>query len=321
MKLFETLVTPTLTVERQARRVYISVGVAQLQIEVSERVKRRLPSPSTVELPAIRVALESLVPPTVSQQERLESILAARDEQDIPMSEEVMSRLSSPSTDELLAIRGDLESRLTAEEFEETESGEIESPEEEADEPPPLTAGQQARLVYILAALDKLDIPMSPETSHLYERAFSLVGEGDDGAVLRETFSNHFRAHHNYKEAIAKAFVSEELKTMLKEIGPPCINWADETGSSDCAVLRSDIRRATVTLKQVLSVLDPLNWDQCFPEFFCNMRPLDPAYDSQADGAACWRRRAPSASKYQIRTALKYWKDEDLDTAIVNYEL
>jgi len=212
-----------------------------------------------------------------------------------------VSRLSSPSTDELLAIRGDLESRLTAEEFEEAESGEIESPEEEADEPTPLTAGQQARLAYILAALDKLDIPMSPETSHLYERAFSLVGEGDDGAVLRETFSNHFRAHHNYKEAIDKAFVSEELKTMLKEIGPPCINWADETGSSDCAVLRSDIRRATVTLKQVLSVLDP-------------------AYDSNG-----WSRMlettSPECQKYQIRTALKYWKDEDLDTAIVNYDL
>ncbi|MCT7658123.1 hypothetical protein [Mycobacterium deserti] len=76
------------------------------------------------------------------------------------------------------------------------------------------------------------------------------------------------------------------------------------------------------TLEQVKAVLEPQNWDQTLPTFFCAMKP-----EGQDDSN--WSRVLECVStecgEYELQTPLKYWKgrDQEGNTAgiYLNYDL
>lgn len=97
-----------------------------------------------------------------------------------------------------------------------------------------------------------------------------------------------------------------------------------EIDGNYCAVLRTDTTRSGVTVAAIKSIVDPLNWDQ-LSRFFVKM----PKIEADARGASQVLEHVSTLpDKFQLKTALKYWK-EDFGSAaqpadvagIINYEL
>jgi len=83
-----------------------------------------------------------------------------------------------------------------------------------------------------------------------------------------------------------------------------------------CALLTTEFERSTISIDKVKSIVDPLNWDNC-NKFFVHMQKLKPA------GGRSQVLEYVSTDKdlYVIKTALKYWKQEQGGSAVINYDL
>jgi hypothetical protein len=82
------------------------------------------------------------------------------------------------------------------------------------------------------------------------------------------------------------------------------------------ALLTTEFARSTIGIDKVKAIVDPLNWDNC-NKFFVDMQRLKPA------GGRSQVLEFVSTNKdlYIIKTALKYWKREQGDSAVINYDL
>lgn len=109
---------------------------------------------------------------------------------------------------------------------------------------------------------------------------------------------------------------------------PPCTGALRMIDGELCAVLTTELVDENHTLEQLRAVVDPLNWDQALPTFFCAMRP------EGIDGATGWSRVlecvSTECSEYVLETPLKYFngaRDDsranqvDEDWIFVNYDL
>jgi hypothetical protein len=108
------------------------------------------------------------------------------------------------------------------------------------------------------------------------------------------------------------------LDPRIAEYPPPCTGVLRTVKGEVCAVLTTEMD-AAYTLDQVKSILEPQNWDQSLPTFFCNMQP-EPGDDSN------WSRVlecvSTECSEYKLQTPLKYWKGpEDAEGIYLNYDL
>ena len=83
-----------------------------------------------------------------------------------------------------------------------------------------------------------------------------------------------------------------------------------------CALLTTEFERSAISIDKVKAIVDPLNWDNC-NKFFVDMQKLKPA------GGRSQVLEYVSSDKdmYVIKTALKYWKQERGDSAVINYDL
>jgi hypothetical protein len=83
-----------------------------------------------------------------------------------------------------------------------------------------------------------------------------------------------------------------------------------------CALLTTEFERSAISIDKVKAIVDPLNWDNC-NKFFVDMQKLKPA----AGRSQVLEYVSTNKDLYVIKTALKYWKQERGDSAVVNYDL
>jgi hypothetical protein len=106
---------------------------------------------------------------------------------------------------------------------------------------------------------------------------------------------------------VSSAVATNGLYSRLRKVkGEYCCVVSSETSWSDIAYL------------DLFNVVNPVNWDDFYEEFFCKM-----AY--QGDNAAGWARVREEVSgncdRYRLRTALKFWSDGDAAGFFINYDL
>lgn len=100
---------------------------------------------------------------------------------------------------------------------------------------------------------------------------------------------------------------------------PPCVGRLRTIDGQLCTVVSTEVFTKRVHLEQVEAIVDPRNWKQTLPSFFCDMQP-------RTDDADGWSRILECVStecrEYTLRTALRYWNAERHEDGIyINYDL
>ena len=99
----------------------------------------------------------------------------------------------------------------------------------------------------------------------------------------------------------------------------PCVGTLRKVGGEFCTVVTTEVFSEKVQLDDLKPIVDPQNWHQDLPSFFCAMEPRD-------DDPAGWNQILECVStecnEYRLKTALKYWNDTRGDYGIyINYDL
>jgi hypothetical protein len=87
-----------------------------------------------------------------------------------------------------------------------------------------------------------------------------------------------------------------------------------------CSVVTTSAEWRDIAYSKLAAVVDPLNWDDFYHEFFCDMKRLPT--DSQG-----WTRIREEVSgdclRYRLRTGLKFWKalQSNPNSLFINYDL
>jgi hypothetical protein len=100
---------------------------------------------------------------------------------------------------------------------------------------------------------------------------------------------------------------------------PPCVGKLRDIDGQCCAVVTTEIFADNVALDALEAIVDPRNWHQDLPSFFCAMEPWP-------DNTGGWNQVLECVStecaEYKLKTALKYWNAERGDYGIyINYDL
>jgi hypothetical protein len=213
---------------------------------------------------------------------------------------------------------------------------------------PPLTPGttsntlstvQWARMAYAIGALSQL--PGYESHSEQFSQALAVVSptletlesSGQAAAVsgggppdnddllllLQRSFLSRHDWPHVMKSAVAKKLIDPTVAAV-----PLCEARVKWVRGQLCAVLTTEFESSKVSLEQLKSIIDPLNWAKCM-SFFCEMDPEPPRSDGWSRvlehvSTTCSLNGTP-----QMVTPLKYWKgppaSESLITAFVDYAL
>jgi hypothetical protein len=100
---------------------------------------------------------------------------------------------------------------------------------------------------------------------------------------------------------------------------PPCVGKLRDIDGQCCAVVTTEIFDDNVQLDALEAIVDPRNWHQDLPTFFCAMepRPENPGGWNQVLECV-----STECAEYKLKTALKYWNAERGDHGIyINYDL
>lgn len=86
-----------------------------------------------------------------------------------------------------------------------------------------------------------------------------------------------------------------------------------------CSVVTTTAEWPDITYDKLKSVIEPVNWSSYYPQFFCKMELQKPA-DPHG-----WTRILESVSgdcsRYNLETALKFWKQERPGGLFLNYDM
>ena len=132
-----------------------------------------------------------------------------------------------------------------------------------------------------------------------------------DGRVLE-------RGRPDWQPLMARIGRDRAVNLRVAAYPPPCVGVVRKIGADYCTVVSTEVF-ADVRLEELEAIVDPRNWQQDLPSFFCRMEP-------RADDAAGWSQIlecvSTECSEYRLQTALKYWNAERSEDGIfINYDL
>jgi hypothetical protein len=200
-----------------------------------------------------------------------------------------------------------------------------------ADPEEPLTLEQVGKLTFAIGVLAQIDPAreMISDDDLLLAARLALPEEVDDvdaaAARLLADLSDPsvFASRDDWDVVIRNAVEGGYAHEALTMVSAPCLTGTVRYGNTRAAELTTNHTATYVSFDAVLGVLDPLNWDDCYPSFFCSMAPLAPNNHGWSQvletiGVPCWF--------WTISTGLKYWKGQTtltsgLRRAHVNYRL
>lgn len=101
----------------------------------------------------------------------------------------------------------------------------------------------------------------------------------------------------------------------------PCVGQLRTINGMLCTVVSTEVCDRNHTLAQLGDIVDPVNWKQTLPSFFCAMEAQSPTTTD-----AGWNRVlevvSTECSEYRLKTALKYWNARRTGNGLlVNYDL
>ena len=196
------------------------------------------------------------------------------------------------------------------------------------EQPRPLSTVQKARMVYAIATLSQLpgwylQNVLGDSWEKQLDDALDLVRGPNSGLF------DHLRLNLNSRDGYPKVIEvagKQGLIDLKVAIVPLCQPKVMIVRNQPCLVITTEFTSATVSLKDLKDVIDPVNWARCLSTFFCNM-------DGKADRDDGWSRVLEQVSTTcpiaptHMKTPLKYWKTEGQDektlppTACLDYAL
>jgi hypothetical protein len=110
------------------------------------------------------------------------------------------------------------------------------------------------------------------------------------------------------------------MRSDVAKYPPPCMGTVRKIGGQFCTVVSTELFDEDHELDALIDIVDPLNWKQDLPSFFCEMDARAP------NTSAGWSRVLECVStechEYRLKTALKYWKaTRDEHGIYINYDL
>lgn len=112
----------------------------------------------------------------------------------------------------------------------------------------------------------------------------------------------------------------EIVNPQFAETSTPCFGALKKVKGRYCAYITTDISSDEYTVADIAKIIEPVNWDNIFGEFFCEMT----AGTSYAAGGASRisERISAECDEYFLDTALIFWKEKQSDGSIyLNYDL
>jgi hypothetical protein len=196
------------------------------------------------------------------------------------------------------------------------------------EQPRPLSTVQKARMVYAIATLSQLpgwylQNVLGASWEKQLDGALDLVRGPNNGLL------DHLRLNLNSRDGYPKVIEiagKQGLIDLKVASVPLCQPKVMIVRNQPCLVITTEFTSATVSLKDLKDVIDPVNWARCLSTFFCNM-------DGKGVGGDGWSRVLEQVSTTcpiaptHMKTPLKYWKTEGQDaktlppTACLDYAL
>jgi hypothetical protein len=198
------------------------------------------------------------------------------------------------------------------------------------DDDDALSAPQLGRLLYAVGMLSRLPADVVDEHLFISDEQLAAVlalaapvnGPNIDcGRSLLRLLRQEFTDRQHWSEVMQLAESQGLVSGAVASIGPPCVGTVKRFGRQYCARVTTDFIVDGLTVDSIKPIIDPLNWaDSGSPSFFCRMTELSPTVDANG-----WSRVMEHGStdcrRYQLKTALKYWKAELDGGIIINYDV
>ena len=187
---------------------------------------------------------------------------------------------------------------------------------------------QKARMVYAIATLSQLpgwylQNVLGDSWEKQLDDALDLVRGPNSG--LLDHLRLNLNSRDGYPKVIEIAGKQGLIDAKVASV-PLCQPKVMIVRNQPCLVITTEFTSATVSLKDLKDVIDPVNWARCLSTFFCEM-------DGKADRGDGWSRVLEQVSitcpiaPTHMKTPLKYWKTEGQDektlppTACLDYAL
>ena len=207
-------------------------------------------------------------------------------------------------------------------------AGFSETPPAAPEQSRPLSTVQKARMVYAIATLSQLpgwylQNVLGDSWEKQLDDALDLVRGPNSGLLDHLRFNLNSR--DGYPKVVETAGKQRLIDPKVASV-PLCQPKVMIVRNQPCLVITTEFTSATVSLKALKDVIDPVNWARCLSTFFCEM-------DGKADSKDGWSRVLEQVSTTcpiaptHMKTPLKYWKTEGQDektqppTACLDYAL
>jgi hypothetical protein len=192
----------------------------------------------------------------------------------------------------------------------------------------PLSTVQKARMVYAIATLSQLPgwylhNVLGDSWEKQLDDALDLV-RGPNSGLL-----DHLRLNLNSRDGYPKVIeIAGKQRLIDAKVAsvPLCQPKVMIVRNQPCLVITTEFTSATVSLKDLKDVIDPVNWARCLSTFFCEMNGKADRYDGWSRVLEQVSITCPIAPTH-MKTPLKYWKTEGQDektqppTACLDYAL
>jgi hypothetical protein len=191
------------------------------------------------------------------------------------------------------------------------------------DSPERLTPVQLSRMTYAIGALSHLPTYYRPdEWDEPFSKTFALVGPEDAGEATLTLMRRELNSRDDWSRVMGLAAERGWIQADVAVV-PQCDVKVKWVRGHLCAVLITDFTSDNVSLDSLKNVVDPLNWANCLPSFFCTMEKLNPRQDGWSRVREYVSTTCPILGSPRMVTALKYWKGAQAPapSAWVNYEL
>jgi hypothetical protein len=208
--------------------------------------------------------------------------------------------------------------------------------------PKPLTPVQLSRMVYAIGALSHLPGQLLPRGwEDEFSRTLALVrpqpaqqtgyqtaelsGIPPENNELLGLLRRQFRSRDDFPYLMEQAQLQGWIDKKTAGV-PLCEAKAKWVRGHLCVVLTTEFNNPDVSLDQVKSVMDPLNWAKCLP-FFCSMDPEQERPDGWSRVLEHVSTTCPIPGTPQMITPLKYLKGPATgdpsaqSTAFIDYAL
>jgi hypothetical protein len=180
----------------------------------------------------------------------------------------------------------------------------------------PITIPDYANLVYAVGTLQHLGIE---PPDNLYARVLALAtpeGISDPLATANEflngQMAEQFSGWDSWPQFIKDAAAAGYVDSLVADV-PQCRTGVVTVNGYESVVIDADCTSNTVTFNKLRDVMDPQNWPQSYPSFFCNMA------EHQDCGDGWWSIKETAGICYlnnpdwKLITRLKYLKTDQTD--------